>query len=246
MAQDENVSVVSWPYEPASLEHRFDPNNPVPVTIRFADSAAQVIVATDPKMPLDVNMNMNVVAKEAIPVCIKLCEPICARSDYTIGLNIFDNPFASITVRGITQIAACGEEPPTKERICANFDQLQPGTTFNQPFTVQNLTFTPLGPELRAVSFGEPAGRIKLGFPRAGVRVDFPQPVENVSLLINNYAAPDLQVTAYSGANIVSQFTVSISNTVRQVPVGANGITGITVVGGDNEAGLVEICYYAA
>ena len=117
MAQDENVSVVSWPDEPASLEHRFDPNNPVPVTIRFADSAAQVIVATDPKMPLDVNMNMNVVAKEAIPVCIKLCEPICARSDYTIGLNIFDNPFASITVRGITQIAACGEEPPIKTHV---------------------------------------------------------------------------------------------------------------------------------
>ena len=50
-------------------------------------------------------MNMNVTAKEPIPVCIKLCEPICARSDYTIGINIFDNPFASITVRGLTKSA---------------------------------------------------------------------------------------------------------------------------------------------
>jgi hypothetical protein len=82
------------------------------VTIHFTDTAAQVIVATDPEKPLDVDMKMTVIAKEAIPVCIKLCEPICARSDYTIALNIFDNPFASITVRGITQIESCSEESP--------------------------------------------------------------------------------------------------------------------------------------
>jgi hypothetical protein len=188
-------------------------------------------------------MNMTVSAKEPIPVCIKLCEPICARSDYTIGLNIFDNPFASITVRGITQIASCADEPPTRERICAKFDQFQPGMTFTQPLTLQELVFTALGAELRTVSFGEPAGRVKLGFPRAGVRVDFPRPVDDVSLLINNYASPELQITAYNGANVVSQFNVTISNTLRQVSINQSGVTAVTVIGGDNEAGLVEVCY---
>jgi len=114
MAQDENVTIVSWPEEFAILEHRFSPDSPCPVTIHFTDTAVQVVVATDPQKPLDVNMNMAVSAKEPIPVCIKLCEPICARSDYTISLNIFDNPFASITVRGITQIASCSDEPSIK------------------------------------------------------------------------------------------------------------------------------------
>jgi len=246
MAQDENVTIVSWPEEPAALEHRFDPNNPCPVSIRFTDTAAQVIVATDPQKPLDVNMNMAVSAKEPIPVCIKLCEPICARSDYTISLNIFDNPFASITVRGITQIAACDDKPPTRERLCVNFDQFQPGMTFTQPFTLQELVFTALGTELRTVSFGEPAGRVKLGFPRAGLRVDFPRPVDDITLLINNYAHPELQITAYNGANVVSQSNVTISNTVRQVPINQSGVTAVTVTGGDNEAGLVEVCYFSS
>lgn len=243
MAEDRNITIASWPEEPASLEHRFDPNTPCPVTIHFTDTAAQVIVATDPKTPLDVNMNMTVSAREAVPVCIKLCEPICARSDYTIGLNVFDNPFATITLRGITQIASCGDEKPIIERVCVNFDQFQPDISFSQPFQLQELVFSPLGSELRTVSFGEPAGRIKLGFPRTGLRVDFQQTVNDVRLLINNYAQPELQITAYHGANVLSQSTVMVANTARQVLISQKGITALTVTGGDNEAGLVEVCY---
>jgi hypothetical protein len=114
MVEDRNITIASWPEKPASLEHRFDPNTPCPVSIHFTDTAAQILVATDPKTPLDVNMNMTVSAREAVPICIKLCEPICARSDYTIGLNVFDNAFATITLRGITQIAPCGDEKPYK------------------------------------------------------------------------------------------------------------------------------------
>jgi hypothetical protein len=76
--------------------------------------------------------------------------------------------------------------------------------------------------------------------------VDFPRPVDDVSPLINNYADPELQITAYDGTNVVSQFNVTISNTLRQVPINQNGITGVTVIGGDNEAALVEVYYYSA
>jgi hypothetical protein len=47
------------------------------------------------------------VPKEPFPVCIKVCEPICAQSDYTVGVTIFDRPVASITLQGLTRIFNC-------------------------------------------------------------------------------------------------------------------------------------------
>lgn len=243
MAEEQHVSIVSWPKEPAGLAHQFDPENPCPVSIRFTEAPVHVIVAGDPKQPLDVDMKMQVSAREAIPLCIKLCEPICARSDYTIGINIFDNPFASITVRGMTRLGACDEPPPVTERVCVNFDRLKVGTSMPTPFEHDGLKLSPLGGELRAVSFGEPAGRVKLAFMDAGLRVDFPQPVEDVRLTLNDYSHPELKITAFGGAAILNEFTVSIANTVREVAVPASGVTAVTVSGGNNEAALVEVCY---
>lgn len=243
MADDHNVSIVAWPKEPAGLAHHFDPDKPCPVSISFAETPARVIVSTEPKQPVEVDMDMRLSVKETVPLCIKLCEPICAKSDYTIGINIFDNPFASITVRGMTKFANCREEPPVQERVCVRFDRLKANTTFPQPFTLEGLTFSPLGGELRAATFGEPAGRIKLAFPRDGMRIDFPGAVEDVLLTLNNYASPELEITAFAGTSILTQFKVTISNTVREVPINQAGITAVTITGGDNEAGLVEVCY---
>ena len=55
-------------------------------------------------------MNMAMRATDAIPLCISLCEPICAESSYTIGITIFDRPVISITIRGRTRLSACREE----------------------------------------------------------------------------------------------------------------------------------------
>ncbi len=113
MAQQENiVTIVAWPKEPAALEHHFVLEKPCPVSISFEKTPATVIVQTSPQQPLqvDMNMNMNVVARQPIPLCIKVCEPICARSDYTIGIDIFDRPVAAITVKGQTRFFNCREE----------------------------------------------------------------------------------------------------------------------------------------
>jgi hypothetical protein len=95
---------------------------------------------------------------------------------------------------------------------------------------------------VRAATFGEPAGRIKLAFPRKGLRVEFPRPVEDVLLTINNYASPQLMITAYAGSAVLTQFTVTIENTVKDVAISESGLTALTLTGGDNEAGLVEVC----
>ncbi len=63
-----------------------------------------------PKEPAKLEMAMNLSARETVPVCIKLCEPICAKSDYTIGITIFDKPVATITLSGLTRLFNCPEE----------------------------------------------------------------------------------------------------------------------------------------
>jgi hypothetical protein len=245
MAEDENVTIIAWPKEPAALEHQFNSEKPCPVSISFTDTPAHVIVSSDPDHPVAVDMDMKVTVRETIPLCIKLCEPICARSDYTIGINIFDNPFASINVRGLTRLYNCQEQPPEPEKkeVCVTFERMKAGTPVNAPFAYEGLTFSPLGSPLRAATFGEPAGEIKLAFPPEGMRIEFPQPVEDVCLTLNNYAQPDLTISAYAGANLLTQFTVSISNTVQEVRISKTGVTAVTVTGGNNEAALVKVCY---
>jgi hypothetical protein len=245
MADDTKVTIAAWPKEPAALEHHFTPDEPCPVSISFTETPAHVVVATDPKQPLAVDMDMRISAREPIPLCITLCEPICARSDYTIGINVFDNPFASIHVRGTTRFEAC-RDTPTTERQCVSFDNIKAGTVFPSSFEQQGLKFSPLGGELRAATFGEPAGRTKLGFANAGLRVDFGQPVEDVLLTLSNYASPELKIAAFSGGTLVTEFTVSISNTFKEVAISQSGITSLTVSGGSNEATLVEVCYRPA
>ncbi len=55
-------------------------------------------------------MNMDLRVPEAVPLCINLCEPICAESNYTIGISIFDRPVVSLTIRGRTRLSGCREE----------------------------------------------------------------------------------------------------------------------------------------
>ena len=96
MAEENDVKIMQWPAEQARLSHAFE------------DSSAHVILAA--QEPFDVGMDMRVSAKEPVPLCIKLCEPICVDSQYTIGIEIFDRPFASITVRGRTRLFGCPDE----------------------------------------------------------------------------------------------------------------------------------------
>jgi hypothetical protein len=84
---DENVKILSWPDGRALLEHQFDPDRPA-----------------------NVNMAMNLTAKEAVPVCIKVCEPICARSEYVVSIEIFDRPVATIKLAGQTTIFNCRDQ----------------------------------------------------------------------------------------------------------------------------------------
>jgi hypothetical protein len=107
MADEQTVRIVEWPKEPAALQHGFDGEQPVPVSIDF-DQGASIAVQTPD--PIGVDMRMALTARDDVPLCIKICEPICARSEYTIAIDVFDRPVALVTIRGKTTLYACDDK----------------------------------------------------------------------------------------------------------------------------------------
>jgi hypothetical protein len=107
---DQDIRVLSWPEEAARLSHEFSGEQPCPVAIRFDDSLARVALETGRENPVHVAMAMDLSARAPLPICIKVCEPICARSEYVIKIEIFDRPVATISVTGKTTIFNCNEE----------------------------------------------------------------------------------------------------------------------------------------
>jgi hypothetical protein len=244
MAEQENkVSILTWPDEYAKLEHQFKSDEPCPVSISFEEKPAHVVIHTNPKEPMHVDMNMNVLARDTFPVCIKLCEPICVESEYKIGINIFDNPLASITVKGLTKLFNCKDQAPA-EPICVDFHELGEGKEYTEPLIYENLTFTPLGDEIRVVSWGDPPGRLKIAFPREGLRIDFQAPVDNPRLTVNNYAGDSLDFFVYAGGTLIHEFTEPIDNEVKEISIVQAGVTAIEIKGGKNEASVIEVCYF--
>ena len=241
--EERKVYIVSWPADPAKLEHKFKLDKPCPVSISFEKSPVNVVIQTTPEKPFNVDMNMNVTVGNTIPVCVKICEPICADSNYGIGIKVFDNPVGMITIRGRTRLFNCREQPKP-EPVCVNFNDLKPGTVFEQPFYHEELKFTPLGKEIRASTIGDPPNQVKLAFPRNGVRIDFMQQVSNINATVNNYADPKLEFLVYSGQSLTNQFTVEVSNEVKDVTIAQSGVTAFEIKGGNNEASVIQVCYY--
>jgi len=52
----------------------------------------------------------EMIVRNTVPVCISLCEPVCAESAYEVSVSIFDKPVGTITVKGRTRFFNCREE----------------------------------------------------------------------------------------------------------------------------------------
>jgi len=243
MAEDSTIRIEAWPKEqPLRLAHMFEGGEPCPVKVGF-DGPLDVQVATGDK-PLDVAMAMQVSARQPVPLCISLCEPICAKSDYRIDIAIFDQPVANIVVRGLTRLFNCDDEPRDSREICADMSRLKPETEYPDGTVVGDgvKLSTPGGGVLRAVTWGDPAGATKLAFPAAGLRIDLPEPSAQLRLTANCYAGMTLDFTLYGGNVVLEQRSEPFSNEVRTLVFNRNGITAVEIKGGMNEAALVEIC----
>jgi hypothetical protein len=78
----------------------------------MANGNNTINIATWPKEPLNINSSMDstVSVRGQVPICIRLCEPICAKSEYSIGIRIFDRPVATISISGQTRLFNCDEK----------------------------------------------------------------------------------------------------------------------------------------
>jgi hypothetical protein len=101
------VRIIEWPKEPAILSHNF----PKPVDINIPNPVGLNMFNTEER-PL--HLNMNLTDGKVLPVCIKLCEPICAESNYKIGITLMGQPFIEIALKGITRYLTAGIENRTR------------------------------------------------------------------------------------------------------------------------------------
>ena len=74
----------------------------------MAEESNVHIVSWPEKPPLQADINLH--SREPMAVCIKLCDPICVKSEYTIAIDVFDRPVSTITLRGKTTFYNCPEE----------------------------------------------------------------------------------------------------------------------------------------
>jgi len=242
-SEERDVKIIQWPENSARLEHEFKMEEPCPVAIHFLKPPAHVKIETSPKEPLHVDMKMGVSADDTIPVCLTLCEPICADSDYTVGLSILEKPLAAISIKGRTKLFNCDDEEPDELR-CIDFTKLRPKQRIVEPYEYAGLTFTPLGDSLYTGLIGDPSGQTKLQFPPDGVRIEYPHPVSITDITVNNYADPVLTFTVYSYDVVLEQVDLEVNNEVKTLNIINDDITAVEIKGGQNESSIIEICYY--
>jgi hypothetical protein len=243
LAMEENkVRIVEWPKSKAFLEHTFQLDKPCPVSILFEDKPVPVEVNTDQKKPMNVAMNMAVSAKEAIPVCIKICEPICAVSDYKVGITLFGQPLAEIGVKGTTRLAAC-EDNEKQERICLRFEDCKSGKVAKSPYNRDGVTYSTQSATVRFVSLIGPPTPTQMLIENDLLRLDFDEPVSQLELSVANFGDPIISIEALSGETQLFSDQIAIQNSQQKILVPVDNVKTILLSGGSNEAGLIELCF---
>jgi len=81
-------------------------------SVREGEAVVRVSAWPEPPVPVRQTSEQTVSFGGEVPVCIRVCEPVCARSDYGIGITLFDRPVATIRVSGTTRIDNCGPAAP--------------------------------------------------------------------------------------------------------------------------------------
>jgi hypothetical protein len=208
----QDVTINAWP-DPLAITHR-----------------------TDPERRPEVDMTMTMRADKPVPVCFTLCEPICARSDYSIGLSIFDNPVVRIRVVGETRIGPCGDkhELPPRRPDCVDFTTLKRGTKLGEKFEHDGASVEAAG----STEVVDAAGTTGVRVPPGGLRVTFPAAVTGATVRL--LAPSEGGIEGRAGDSLVTTVKVEASAAVQQIDVPGLSITSISIEG--EGAVVTEVC----
>lgn len=50
---------------------------------------------------------VDAAVRDMLPVCLRLCEPVCAESEYQIKVSLFGSSVATIAIKGLTRLFNC-------------------------------------------------------------------------------------------------------------------------------------------
>ena len=239
-----HVHIVSWPKEPAKLEHQFKKGSPAEVGIKFEKDPANIVIHNGPKNPMNVDMDMYLKVKDPVPVCISLCEPICAKSDYMISLNFLDRPVGSISIKGMTKLFNCFESERPKP-VCIDFRETKEGTVIKDVLTYYGLKFAPMSGELVVISGGDPEGVNKLRFSDEGIKIIFPYPVDRAVIKMMSQAGNAIHFEVFDEDGLIKTIDETIGDEARVIEISEEDISTIIISGGSGEAALIDVCYTA-
>lgn len=243
MADESDIRITAWPGDPLALRHQFAGDGPCPVKLSFDGAPVNVQVGTG-ETPLPVDMRMDLSARQPVPLCISVCEPICAKSDYTISFDIFDQPVGRILVRGMTRIFNCRDRvEETSEEVCIDFRRRKEGETFPDGVEIGGARFSPVEGDLAVVSWGQPSGQNKLRFPSAGLRIALPQPASRVAVTLINHFGQSLKVTLLKNGTEVESRVAAVDTAPAEIAFSHPGADGLMISGGGNEAAVVRLCW---
>ena len=241
MAGDLDVRIVAWPDGPATLRHGGD-DDAGPVRLRVAvEPDPPLAVALRTEDPLDVRMRLEVASRAPVALCLDVCEPICATSDYRVGVDVFDQSVAAVAVRGTTRVERCASRQEPVE-TCQRFEGVETGEAGVPVVRAGEVRLRALGGTLRATPGGPEGTAAAVMVPDAGVRVDLPSPCSGVRLAVRS-GGSELTVRVVPGGGRPDRTVPPTGGGVATVELPEDDVTAVELRGGSNEAGIVEVCY---
>jgi hypothetical protein len=238
MADERDVRILAWPEGPARVRHAGEEKQPVRLRIAV-EPEPPVAVELRTDEPLDVRMRLELSAREPVPLCVDVCEPVCASSDYRVGVDVFDQSVASVAVRGTTRVERCASRPEPVE-ACERFDRVETGEDGVPAVRAGDLRLRALGGTLRATR--SPEGATAVLFPETGLRVDLPGPSHGVRLTVRNGGSA-LTVRTLGDGGRRTERVAETPDEVGTIELPEAAVTAIELRGGSGEAGIVEVCY---
>ena len=243
---EEKVVFIREVPDPINVNANVQVPDPVQVSMGF-ENQINVNVETSPNSPIHAAMDMRLSAKEPVPVCISICEPICAQSNYRIGVTLLGQVLAGITVQGETRIANCRDMPQEPRQVCVEFNDLQQ-EEFPEPFDIQGVTFVPLGQQPINVTFvGAPVNMraLNAGFPPGGIGIAFPQAVNNVVISAQSFNPAGLRFEVFAtDGTLLSQFQDNFEG-IKDIVIAENNIGSLNIFAPQKEAAIFRVCFSA-
>ena len=130
--------------------------------------------------------------------------------------------------------------PPTT--ICLDFQMFPDDTPMPLPFTLAGFNFAFYSGGVQAFVNESGAGR-GLQFPDQGLKVKLPLPVAKLRLTVGQFSTPITIQLSNPNGGIVAYTTTAGQNTYTTYPFQLRRRASlITLIGGNNEGVLSEIC----